>query len=145
MARVPLCLLFLPQVWIPCSDTRSTGHRDPWVHPHSAQHRALSTVVLRRLVSFVHGVCAWARCVHVPCMQAWAVYIVSVLEMCVYMSCANKGCVCRHGPCMYTVVCVFGVCVSIGCVCMGCVYTGGHVCIWAVCVCMGFVNMGLQS
>lgn len=134
MARVPLCLPFLPQAWIPCSATRSAGHRDPWVHPHSAQHRTLSTVVLRLLVSFVHGVCAWARCVHVPCMQAWAVYIVSMLEMCVYMSCANKGCVCRHGLRVYTVVCVFGVCEHRTCVHGLCVHGGP--CVYMGCVCV---------
>lgn len=89
--------------------------------PTVPQHRALSTVVLRLLVLYVHGVhacvsvgvcmgrvCTWARCASMGCVHS-----VCVLGMCVNMSCASKDCMCRYGLCVYD-----GLCVYVGCVYM---------------------------
>lgn len=75
VALVLLCLLSAPSLDLLLSCVFHVGMVVTG-SPHSARHRALSTVVLRLLVLYVHSVCAyvcvsvcaWVRCIHVPCV-----------------------------------------------------------------------------
>lgn len=70
-----LCLLFLPQVWIPAQPRAPFWQDGPWVHPHRACHRLWSTVVLRLWV----------------CVQM-CVKRVCISQVCTCTSCARLGC-----------------------------------------------------